>query len=711
MNNRISFDRENTWGEEENQRVNLRFNIITIFVYLIGIILIFQLFNLQIVNGETYREQSNTRLSRVSSIEASRGSILDRAGNELAGVRTKNTVELYKTNVPDEELNSALLKLVNLLDQYGAKYSDTFPIKINPFEFTIDGDELAKWKTKYKIEDNASAEQAFYKFKDKYSITNENIEEIRKILVMRYKISTTGYSATKSITISEDVCNEIVAQISERNSEFPGISIKTDTVRTYAHGSLAAHVLGYTGKISEEEYNKNKDIYDSDDVVGKTGVEYIFEKYLKGTDGTKQVDMAVDGTITGEYVSEAAIAGNDIVLTIDSNLQQVTETALENCIKKIREGGFAETYDTQSGSAVVMNVNTGEVLAAASYPTYEPEWFVGGIDTETWNSLRDNPAYPLLNKTIQSSYAPGSVFKMITAIAGLESGVITTKEKINDIGVYKKYGETWNCWYYTDYHRGHGWINVTQALQHSCNYFFYETGDRLGIDTLAKYALHFGLGRKTGIELPSEKEGSVASKETKAEKNNGESWYPGDTLSAAIGQSYNDFTPMQIAKYISMIANGGKEINPTIIKTILKADGIEVPREEYENYVKENLEIENYEDDIEVSQESIEVAKQGMRMVTEEVGGTAYNIFKNFNVEIAGKTGSAETGSTVNAWFVCFAPFENPEVAVVVMIEGGAHGNYSAEVVRDILVQYFGMNQTNEVNENTQAIPYTEEIR
>ena len=712
MNKRISFDRENTWErEEENERVNLRFNIITVFVYLIGIVLIFQLFNLQIVNGETYREQSNTRLSRVTSIEASRGSILDRSGNELAGVRTRNTVELYKTNIPDEELNSALLKLVNLLDQYGASYSDTFPIKINPFEFIIEGEELVKWKEKYKIEENATAEEAFYKLKDKYSITNENIEEIRKILVMRYKISTTGYSATKSIIISEDVGNEVVAQISERNSEFPGINIKTDTVRTYENGSLAAHVLGYTGKISEEQYNANKDIYDSDDIIGKTGTEYLFEKYLKGTDGTKQVDMSVDGTITGEYISEPAIAGNDIVLTIDSNLQQVTEKALENCITKIREGGFSETYDTQSGSAVVMNVNTGEVLAAASYPTYEPEWFVGGIDTETWNSLRDNTAYPLLNKTIQSSYAPGSVFKMVTAIAGLESGVITTKEKINDTGVYKKYGETWNCWYYTDYHRGHGWINVTQALQHSCNYFFYETGDRLGIDTLAKYALHFGLGRKTGIELPSEKAGSVASRETKAEKNNGESWYPGDTLSAAIGQSYNDFTPMQIAKYISMIANGGKNINPTIIKTILREDGTEVPREEYENYVKESLGIEDYQDEIQVSQESIEVAKQGMRMVTEEVGGTAYGIFKNFDIEIAGKTGSAETGTTVNAWFVCFAPFENPEVAVVVMIEGGAHGNYSAEVVKDILVQYFGMNQTNEVNENTQAIPYTEEIR
>ena len=712
MNKRISFDREENWEkEEENEKVNFRFNIITVFIYIIGIVLIAQLFNLQVVNGEAYREQSNTRLSRVSDIEASRGSILDRSGNELAGVRTTNTVEIYKTNVDDETLNSALLKLVDLLNQYSASYSDTFPIKINPFEFTIEGEELSNWKKKYKISQETSAEEAFYIFKDKYNISNENVEEIRKIIIMRYKIATTGYSATKSITISEDVSNEIVAQISERNSEFPGIAIKTDTIRTYTNGSLAAHVLGYTGKISEDQYNVNKDIYDRDDVVGKTGIEYLFEKYLKGADGKKQVDMSVDGTITGEYISEPAIAGNDVVLTIDSNLQKVTETALENCIIKIREGGFAETYDTQSGSAVVMNVNTGEILASASYPTYEPEWFVGGIDTETWNSLRDNTAYPLLNKTIQSSYAPGSIFKMVTAIAGLESGVITANEKINDIGVYKKYGETWNCWYYTDYHRGHGYLNVTQALQHSCNYFFYETGDRLGIDTLAKYALHFGLGRKTGVELPSETAGSVASRETKAEKNNGESWYPGDTLSAAIGQSYNDFTPMQIAKYISTIANGGTEVTPTIIKTILQADGTEIPREEYENYVKEKLGLEEYKDDIQISQESINIAKEGMRMATEELGGTAYSIFKNFTVEVAGKTGSAQTGTSVNAWFVCFAPYENPEIAVVVMIENGAHGNYSAEVAKEILAEYFGMNQTNEINESTQAIPYTEEIR
>lgn len=711
MKKRISFDRDTSWDmETENEQINFRFNIITILSYMIGIVLIAQLFNLQVVNGESYREQSNTRLSRVTSIEAARGSIVDRSGNELAGVRTEYSVELFKTNISNEELNATILRLVNLLNEHHISYTDSFPIKINPFEYTIADNSLAKWKKDNKLDENIGAEEAFYVFKDKYDITQNNVEDIRKIISIRYKITTTGYSATKSITIAEDVSEEIVAQISERNSEFPGISISADAIRTYLSGSLAAHVIGYTGKINEEEYNANKDRYDSDDIIGRTGIEYVFEEYLKGVDGEKQVDISIDGTITGEYVTEEAIAGSDVVLTIDSNLQKTAETALENCINKIKTGGFSETYDAKGGAVVLMDVNTGDVLATASYPTYEPEWFVGGISTEHWNYLNTNEAHPQLNKAIQSSYAPGSIFKMITAIAGLESGAITTKEKINDTGVYKKYGETWNCWYYTDYHKGHGYVNVTQALQKSCNYFFYETGDRMGIDTLSKYALHFGLGRKTGIELPSETAGSVASKETKAEKENGESWYPGDTLSAAIGQSYNDFTPMQIAKYISTIANGGTEVNPTIIKSIVTAEEEEISREEIENYTNQKLGIENFNDDIQISQESIQIAKEGMRMVT-EAGGTAYSIFKNFDIEVAGKTGSAEAGKNVNAWFVCFAPFEKPEVAVVVLIENGGHGNYAAEVARDVLTQYFGSNETTEVNESTQAIPYTEEIR
>lgn len=718
MNNRISFDRDTSWEKEKgNEQINFRFNIITILVYIIGIILIIQLFNLQIVNGDSYREQSNTRLSRVTEIDAARGAIVDRTGNELAAVRTEYSIEIYKTNISTSQLNDSLLNLVNLLNQYQIGYTDSFPIKINPFEFTIEGEQLAKWKTKYKIDKEANAEEAFNKFKDKYDITNEDIEESRKIISLRYKITTTGYSATKSIMIAKDVNEEVVAQISERNAEFPGISISTNTTRKYTSGSLAAHVLGYTGKINEEEYNQKKDIYDSDDLIGRTGIEGLFEQYLKGKDGEKQVDMSVDGTIIGEYVTQNAVSGSDIVLTIDSNLQKVTEEALDNCINKIRNGGFSQTYDTKGGAAVVMNVNTGEVLATASNPTYEPEWFVGGISQEHWNYLNTNESHPQLNKAIQSAYAPGSIFKMVTGIAGLETGAVTTKERINDIGVYRKYNDEKECWYYTSYHKGHGNLNVTQALQHSCNYFFYEVGDRIKIDVLSKYALHFGLGKKTGIELPSESAGSVASKETKARLKNGESWYPGETLSAAIGQSYNNFTPMQIAKYISSIANGGNIVKPTIIKNILNSDGTEVPREEIEKYTNERLGVDMTDDGININPETINIAREGMRMATSEAGGTAFNVFKNFRVEVAGKTGSAEAGKDannkdkVNAWFVCFAPFDNPEVAVVVMIENGGHGNYAAEVARDVLNQYFGTNETTSINETAIAIPYTEAIR
>jgi len=700
--------------ENEDDKTNFRFNIITILVYIIGIVLIVQLFNLQVVNGESYREQSNTRLSRVTSIQAARGSIYDRSGNELAGVKTQNNIEMYKTNISNQQLNNSILNVMNLLNQHQVEVSDTFPIKINPFEFTIEGDKLTSWKKTYKIDEKVSAEEAFYKFKDKYEISNDNIEDIRKIITIRYKITTTGYSATKSITIATDVNEEIVAQISERNSDFPGISISTEASRTYLAGNLAAHVIGYTGKIKEEEYEKKKDIYDIDDVVGKTGIEYVFEEFLRGEDGEKQVEMSVDGTITGEYVSQNALAGSDVVLTIDSNLQQVTQTALENCINKIRNGGFSQKYDAQGGSAVVMNVNTGEVLATASYPTYEPQWYVGGISHENWAYLRDDPRHPQMNKVIQATYAPGSIFKMVTAIAGLESGAITTKEKIRDTGIYTKYKDmkdSFKCWYYSSYGRGHGYLNVTQALQHSCNYYFYETGDRMGIDNLSKYALHFGLGKKTGIELPSEKAGGVASRETLSTVR------PGDVLNASIGQGVNNFTPIQIAKYISSIANGGTVVEPTIIKSIIKSDGTEAIREKIENYTNEKLGIETSDDGIAINPQSIAIAKEGMRMAASEAGGTAYNVFKKFNIEVAGKTGSAEAGKDknnkdiVNAWFVCFAPYDKPEVAVVVMIENGGHGNYAAEVSRDILTQYFGMNQTTDVNESTQATPFVEQMR
>lgn len=690
------------------ENINLRFNILSLVVYLVGIVLIIQLFNLQIINGEEYREQSNTRLSRESTLEAARGNILDSSGNILATSKMGFSVELYKTKIDNETLNKSILDLLNVLEQYNQPYVNSFPINIEPFEFTIEGETLSKWKEKYKLAEDASPEDCFNYFKEKYEITNEDVVEARKIISIRYEITTKGYSNIKPLNIATDVSSEVVSVISERSNDFPGINIVTEAIRSYTSDSLASHILGYVGKISETEYEANKDTYENDDIVGKTGIEYVFEKYLKGKDGIKQLDMSVDGTVTAEYVSEEATAGSDIVLTIDANLQRITEEALKANMAKISNGGFSQRYQTKSGSVVVMNVKTGEILAMSSYPDYAPQDFVGGISSEKYNQYSANQA--LFNRTISGSYAPGSIFKMVTAIASLESGVIDTSTKINDTGVYPKYTNP-VCWYYTSFHRGHGYLNVSGAIKHSCNYFFYEVGDRMGIDTLSKYAKYFGLGVKTGIELPSETSGTLASRETKKEKT-GEDWYPGETASASIGQSYNNFSPLQMAKYTSMLANGGHDINPTIIKTIRNADGSEVSKEEITKYSNEKLGItDDGIEDLPISQTNLDAVLEGMRSVTSETGGTAYSIFKDFNIEVGGKTGSAETSTgDVNAWFIGFAPFENPEIAIIILVENGGHGNYTAEVVRDIMAEYFGMNIQN-VQEDITATPYTESVQ
>lgn len=698
------------------KNINFRYNSITIFTYFIGIVLIIQLFNLQIIHGAEYRQESNTRLTRESVLEAARGEILDRSGSVFVTSGQKFNLELYKSKIDTNTLNNTILKIINVLEKNNVDYTDSFPVNIEPFEFTISGETLTSWKKNNNLDENDTAEEAFYKFKEKYKIENQNISEARKIIAIRYAIVKEGYSSTKSIVIAKDIPREAVAEFTENGDEFPGINISVQPVRQYKEGNLASHILGYASKISDTEYQEKKDTYDQNDIIGKTGTEYIFEEYLKGKKGTKQIDMAVDGTITAEAVENEAVAGSNVVLTIDSKLQKITEEALKDNIEKIRNGGFGKSYDAKGGSCVVMNVKTGEVLAMASYPDYNPQSFADGISNEEWKSYSENKSYPLLNKCIQSAYEPGSIYKMVTAIAGLESGNITLAEKINDTGVYKKYGTDWKCWYYTDYHTGHGYLNVIGAIQKSCNFFFYETADRMGIDTLDKYAKYFGLGTKTGIELPSEVSGTLASKEYVKSINS--TWNPGDTINAAIGQGYNKFTPLQMAKYISMVANGGNKIDVSIIKNIQNPDGTEVSKEEINKFVKEKLGISNDEEDenINLNSEYINAVKEGMRSVTSGEAGTAYVRFKDFNIAVGGKTGSAEAGrdanggDIVNAWFAAFAPYDNPEIAVVVMVENGGHGNYTAEAVRNIMAEYFGMNTQN-VTEDMRAISYTESIR
>ena len=701
--------------ERKKSNIKLRYNTLTVLTYLVGIILIIQLFNLQIVHGAEYREESNTRLTRETTLEAARGSILDRTGVELVNTNTKFGLELYKTKIDDNELNNSILNIVNVLEKYQVSYEDSFPITIEPFQYTKTGDDLQSWLEENELDANTTPEQAFYHFKDRYEIQNTDIKEVRKILAIRYEITITGYSSTRALTIAEDIPREAVAEFTESGDKFPGINIVVEPVREYTSGTLASHILGYASTISAEEYETRKETYSQNDIIGKTGIEYVFEEYLKGKNGTKQIDMAVDGTITSEYTSEEAIAGSDVVLTIDSNLQKITEQALENNINKIASGGFGQRYDAKAGSCVVMNVKTGEILAMASYPNYNPADFIGGISTENWNKYNQDEAKPLMNKAIQNSYPPGSIFKMVTAIAGLESGAITRTEQINDTGLYRKYGLTWPCWYYTDYHRGHGLLNVSGAIEKSCNYFFYETGDRMGIETLAKYARYFGLGVKTGIELPSETAGAMATPEYAEQV--GVTWTKGQTINASIGQGLDSFSPLQMTKYLAMVANGGKPIDVSIIKTIRKPDGTEASKEEINNFVNQKLGItEEQTEDLNINEQNLDAIRQGMKSVTSDTTGTAYVRFRDFGIEVGGKTGSAEAGKDengkdiVHAWFAGYAPFEDPEIAIVVMVENGGHGNYTAEVVRDIMQEYFGMN-TQDVQEDMSAQSYLQSLR
>ena len=690
-------------ARKENSKI--RYNILTVLVYIIGIVLLAQLFNLQIVHGEEYRKTSNTKLTRESTLQADRGNIKDSSGVKLATVNTQCSIQLYKTKINDETLNNTILNLINILQTNKDKYVDNFLVDINPFKFKLENEENQQtWKKANNIDENASPEDVFNYFKKKYKITTSNVEDARKIMAIRYEISYKGYSNTKSIEIAKNISVNSINQITEQNAKFPGVTIAESSKREYPLGNTASHIIGRIGMIEDGELKTYDNRYNQNDAVGKSGIEYVFEKYLKGTNGVKQIDMDVNGAVTDEYISKEAIAGSDVILTIDSKLQAITEQALKDNIDKIANGGFGRPYDADAGAAVVLNAKSGDIIAMASYPDYNPSDFINGIDVDTWNYYINGDTKPLENKAISTNYSPGSTFKMVTALAGLETGAITPTEKINDTGVYP-YAHHPVCWYYTSYHCGHGRLNVSQAIKHSCNYFFYEVGRRIGIDTLEKYAYYLGLGHKTGVELNGEATGNLASTKRAVEENR--QWYLGETLSAAIGQSYNTFTPLQMAKYVAMVANGGKKIDVTIVKSIINADGSEMPRNEYEGYVNEKLGLqqENTEE-LNFNQENINAILEGMRGVTSESGGTAYSTFRDFDIEVGGKTGSAQTGieGKTNAWFVGFAPFDNPEIAIVVFVRNGGHGGYTAEVAREIIAQYFGMNTT-QVTEDMTAIP------
>lgn len=682
-----------------NNNSDMRIFILNLCMVVGGIILIAQLFNLQVIQGESYRIQSEKRVLRQTTVSAPRGEMSDRHGAVLATNRDGYNVLLYKQTMTTKERNEFILKLAKLFESKGVVYRDTFPVSKGDelaFEFDSEAEEK-KWKKNNKFSENATCEEVISSYIKKYELEEYSAKDSRLIIGIRYELDRVGYSSLKPYELATDVSMEVVAELEERESEFPGVSVEIQPIRVYPNNNLASHILGYIGKISPEKYEELKDEgYSNDDNIGKDGIENLMERFLRGKNSLQKVEINANGNYTNTE-SVGGQAGAQVYLTIDSKLQKVAEDALETTIYNIANGKYKDgSSEAQSGAVVAIDVKNGEILAMASFPDYDPNLFVKGISNENWKKL-NTTTKPMFNRCIMGLYSPGSIFKMVVAVAALEEGAITPETTYLDEGVYTKYKSPQpKCWIWSSSGRTHGEVNVSDAIKTSCNYFFYKVSELIGIDTIEEYTKAFGLGSKTGIELPGEKEGIVAGRTYKEGKLNQE-WLVGETLSAAIGQSYHSFTPVQIAKYAAILANGGEKITPHIIKNVITSDGTSLTQEEIQTYVSNeiNFDYSNEGGNLDISKETLDAVFYGMESVTGDAGGTAYSTFKDFPIKVGGKTGSVQvSGSKAdNAWFIGFAPFDEPEIAICALVEHGVHGTYTAPIIVAILEEYFGLKE------------------
>ena len=652
-----------------------RYYIISVLVVLLICVIFIKLFNLQVVNGVTYREQSENRLLRSHAITATRGEITDRFGRPLVTSRMGFDLIAYKEYIEDDKLNQLILDTINILDKYSVSYYDTLPISedgnfiFNSPDYSAESD----FKKSNDFDTKMTAQEILDELINRYEVDGQYTKsEKRKIIGIRFEMELRSFNSSTPYTIATDVPIEVVSYIREQGNKFAGIDVSVEPIRVNVNGSLASHILGRVGRIYKEEYDVLKAKgYGMNDTLGKDGIEKIMEDYLKGTDGVQNIEQSIDGRTMKVLEIKEAIPGNNVILTIDLELQKIAENSLAETIQNMSTN--PESLGASAGAVVVVDVNNGEILAIASYPTFNQNTF-----NEDYKELLENEAKPMWNRAISGTYAPGSTFKMLTAVAALESGVTTPDEVINDLGVYRYYESsnyTPKCWIYTDTGRTHGNQTVVQAIENSCNYYFYEVGRRMGIDTLAEYGKKFGLGEYTGIELSGESKGIFASR-TYRDKI-GSVWYPGDTLQASIGQSDHLFTPIQLANYVATLANGGTRYKLHLIKEVKSGvDSKTIYKNEPEIVEK-----------IEISEKNYKSIIEGMQAVSET--GTASNVFAGYPIPVGGKTGTASVSSgTANALFVAVAPLDNPQIAIAIVVEHGGHGNYVAPIAKNIISYY-----------------------
>lgn len=680
------------------------------------------LYQLQILNGAAYYDASQNNNVTYPAVKAARGNILDRYGRVLVSNRecynlVINTTRLFGDEVDDP--NAVILEMVNIVEDSGAEFIDDLPItKSPPFEYTEMTDFqrtlLNAYFDDHDLAEDTTAVELMSYFRTRYDIDNTySAEDMRKISAIRYALNVRYAINTSSYTFVEDASIDLISDIMGAVGSV--IEVESSYVREY-NTQYAAHLLGYIGAMTDVEQEQymvgDNSGYNYDSMVGKDGVELAFESWLHGTDGKSRVTRNSEGTITSTVYEEDPVPGNHVYLTIDIQLQEAVERALENGIIALqleRDQENAEAIangtpdevkeDIQGGAAVVVDVNSGNPLAIASYPTFDASQVYENY-AEYLNAEYD----PLYNRATMGAYAPGSTFKPLVALAALSESIINTETRIDCEGIFSKYadqGYAPECWIYTQEQLTHGNDNVSEALRDSCNYFFYTIADMMGIDILDEYAADFGLGESTGIEI-GETIGNMANPDNHINYDV-DAWVYGDTVQAGIGQSDSLFTPLQLAEYCAAIANGGTRYSASVLKSVRSFD---YTRQLYsgETKVMSTVDSADY---------NWAAVQYGMYLFTHDINGSsseAYYAFNNYSyngesIGVAAKSGTSQLGEDItnNALFMCYAPYDDPEIAVAIVVERGRAGSALTNIAKDVLDAYFSLsNPSNSAeSENT----------
>mgnify|MGYP001104767098 CR=1 FL=1 len=717
---------------------HLRLYVLAALFFIVAAVYIGVLYDTQVNNYDYYYASSVRSIARSETVEAARGNITDRNGKVLVSSRSSYNLTFDASLLEkDEDANESLLRLLQLCQSRGINWVDSLPISRSaPFAYTIDSldsaarsrfltylkdlDEAANALAAYLLEhpallettdeegnrenpaddiladeelDQAGKAQALLEELTSSQLTGAmlegsglsatrlialmrkdfglsasfSVEEARLVLGVQYEIRSRNLARTDPYVLAEDIDAEMISLLND--GDYAGAKITPSSVREY-ETTYGAHILGYLGDITSADDYRNTLAplgYAMNDKIGRSGVEAAFESYLKGTDGTRVVSMNEDGKITGEYYSKEPVPGNTVELTIDLDLQQAAEDALAATITRMNA---QDGDETRGGAVAVVQVGTGEVLALASYPTYDLSTF---RQSSIYAVLYNDPALPFTNRATNGRYVPGSTIKPLTAVAALEKGIITPTQEI-----YSP-----SRWVYPNdpTHSGancaggnHGLINVTEAITKSCNYFFAEMGYRMGMDTFREYLQAFGLGEHTGIEI-GDYAGTLPSNEAGHDQ----------TPWATFGQANQLYSPLQLANYIATLASGGQHCKAHLLKAVKSYDNTEVLS--VGDTAPTNV--------VSMQDSTLEAVKKGMLGYTQP-GGSVYNAFRNCVVTAGAKTGTAQLGGdqTNNGVFVCFAPYDEPEIVVSIVIEHGGSGAALASTAVAILNEYFTTDST-----------------